>query len=713
MISAYDYSLVNNGQMAYTRPTLIKDDVNVIGNSALTLPRYSKLDGSYVSASSLRAYVSSQISDASGNFSSGSHPTIRATFSRPKNCSGLRLRFNSHTGDHPDRGLVRWYSAKGSLISESEIIAAGTDLYLYAEVSAFATVEVIFHSTSKPYRPVFVEYFGFVSLRAAETLKIIYDGRAPGAAENISLESESTWEKLTEASYITTAGGSDIPLCTERYSKLDGKTLNWDGEKTLSGWVSQEYSNAAGVFDVPPVLTVSFADGYYTATGVNLGSGWKLADIVGEVHIQWLRDGDEISSGDFYPDKTQYFCENVVDDFNGLVMTFKSTKSPHRPVILTLIELGKEEIYTTDQISSNETLSEISHLSEELSNNSLDFSLKGVTKTLRFQKQQGLSLWFDGEKQGVFYVQTGTQNSHVDYDVYAEDAVSLLDETWYGYLSDLGTGYHAWFDTRLADVVDCILQDTGVPYSVEESIADLNIRGYLPICTRREALQQVAFATGAIVDTFGSDVIRVIPRNETGEAVVIENGNILKLSVEALDDVSKVVLTVHDFVLESAETELFDSRLAEGTHSVTFNDPCVVTGSTNVLEEYVPTSINKAFVTPVDNSKNVVLTGHRQVDNQVRVEQVNPKFPAAKQNQNVIKIENAYFVHSGNAAEVLDRVYQYYLKRKKVTAEIVGIDIQPGDMVSLPLYDGSIYTGMVERVTSTYSSKAYREVVVR
>lgn len=710
MNPTYDYSLADNGRIPCSKASLIKDDSTVIGGGALVLPRYSKLDGRYNNASNLQAYISSQVSNSDGEFTGETYPTICAVFSHPKNCSGLRLRFNSHTKDHPTDGIVRWYSSKGVMISEKEIEVTGIDLYLYVEILNFTTVEIVFYSTNKPYRPVFVEHLGFISLRAGETLKIIYGGRAPGAADNISIESESTWEELTEETYITIAEGNNLPLCTARYSKLDGKTLNWDGTSPLCGWVSKEYSREDGFFEDAPILNISFADGYYTSTGVNLGSGWKTADIVSEVHIQWLRDGEEISSGDFYPDSMRYFCANAVDDYNGLILTFKATKSPYRPVILTLLELGMEETFTADQITNNETLSEISQLSEELSNNSLSFSLKGVS-TLRLQKTQELSVWFDGERQGVFYIKTGTQSSFIDYDVYAEDAISLLDESWYGLLSGAERG--AWFDERLEDMVGYILQGADVSYSVDASVADANVRGYLPICTRREALQQVAFATGAIVDTFGSNVIRIIARGTAKEPVIIKNDNILSLSEESLDDVSKIVLTAHDFVTDPNEVELFNALLDDGTHEVTFSEPSMVTRAVNASEKYEGITANMVTVTPVDPTQNVVLIGHKRVDNQIKVECANSKMPYAKRNQNVIKIESAYFVHAGNAAEILERVYQYYLKRKKVTAEVVGIDVQPGDVVSLPLYDGSIYTGMVERVTSTYSSKAYKEVVVR
>jgi hypothetical protein len=719
MISTYEYTVTGNGQLPYGQPSQIKDTDNHISSGALTLPHYAKLDGKYVNSDTVNAYVSSQISDGDGNFGDNS-PVITVTFARQKNCSGLRLRFNSWTGDYPAFATVKWMSKNGTVISQETIEISESEYYLYRDIEGFASVELTFLSTSKPYRPVFIEYIGFLSLRVYDAFKIVYDGRSPGASSNISISSASTWQEISNPSWITKDVGNNIALCTPRYSKLNGRTKNQNGYY-MAAWVSKEYSDGNGKFATPPVLTVSLADGYYTSTGVNISTGWATgggdSNRISRLSISWRRDGVEVASAEFTPTSRIYFCEKTVENFNSLVITFIETATPYRPVVLSLIELGCEETYTRDVISSNETVSEISQISEELSINSLDFSLKGISKDIRFQKKQELSIWFDGEKQGVFYVKTGKRSSRIDYDVYAEDAISLLDETWYGYTTESNDGYHAWFNNALSAVVYWILKGSGISYSIDDSLKKLNVFGYLPICTRREALQQVAFAVGAIVDTFGSNVIRIVARDETKEPIVVNEDYITSMSIEDLDDVSKVVLTAHNFVLDynsgNGQVELFNSQLPDGQNSITLNDPCVVFSSTNTQESYFNNAINLAFATPVDASQNVVLKGYKQVDNTVEISKINPKFPTAQQNQNVITIKNAYFVHSGNANEVLERIYQYYLKRKKVTVEIAGIDVNPGDMVTVPLYDGSLYTGMVERVTSTYSMRAFREVVIR
>lgn len=274
-------------------------------------------------------------------------------------------------------------------------------------------------------------------------------------------------------------------------------------------------------------------------------------------------------------------------------------------------------------------------------------------------------------------------------------------------------GYCGQINASLATVVGYILQDSGVAYYVDPSISNVVIRGFLPACTRREALQQAAFAAGAIVNTFGSNVVRLVPLEDTAEPVSVPESNIKSLSVEDLDDVSKVTLTVHNFVQEGDVTELFEGTLTAGTHSVVLDEPGIITSTENVSEVYTANAANMVYATPVNTNQPVVLKGYKVMDNTVEISKLNPQFPEAKQNQNVVSVDNAYFVHAGNADEVLQRVYQYYMKRKRVTAGLVGFDMAPGDRITLPLYDGTTYTGIVEQVTSTYSSRAYRQVVIR
>ena len=53
--------------------------------------------------------------------------------------------------------------------------------------------------------------------------------------------------------------------------------------------------------------------------------------------------------------------------------------------------------------------------------------------------------------------------------------------------------------------------DAAAYYDLAPSLAGIVIKGYLPVCTHREALQQVAFALGAVVSCARSDNIRIYP----------------------------------------------------------------------------------------------------------------------------------------------------------------------------------------------------------
>ena len=716
LTSTYEYAVSHSDAMTYSRDDDVKNAANQIGGGALLLPRYSKLDGQYANADWINGYVSAQISDGDGLFPEDSLPAVKAAFAREKSCSGLRIRFNSHSGDYPAGIKVRWTRLNGDLISEETIKPGGPDLYLYRDVAGFAVVEASFFSTSKPYRPVFVEYIGFLNLRVYDGFRIVYAGTAPGAIDTAVFSADSPRTESTMGT-LKTGEANRAALCLPDYAKLDGNYINYVSGANM-GYVSSQISGEDGSFETAPELycDLTSSGDKYISTGIHIIFNEVSGDYCNEIQVVWYDGSSILASDTFYPDAADYHCAKTVEDYTRVVIRGIKTSKSHRPMMVQQVEFGRDEVYTSEHISSNETLSEISQLSEELTNNSLDFSLKGVTSDIRFQKQQELSVWFDGVQQGVFYIKTGARSSRIDYDVYAEDAISLLDETWYGYLLD-NDGYHAWFNNDLGTVIYYILHDSGIPYYVEPSISSKNVEGYLPVCTRREALQQVAFAAGAIVDTFGSSTIRIVPRDETKDPIVVSDDYIMSLSVEDLDDVSKVVLTTHSFVLDynngNGQVELFNSQLPAGQNSVTFNEPCVVYSAENAAQSYFLNAINLAFVTPVDISQPVVLKGYKQVDNKTEISKLNPRFSEAKQNQNVIKIEDAYFVNTKNADEVLERVYQYYLKRKKVTAELVGVDVKPGDMLTLPLYDGTTYTGMVERVTSTYSSRAYREVVIR
>ena len=132
-----------------------------------------------------------------------------------------------------------------------------------------------------------------------------------------------------------------------------------------------------------------------------------------------------------------------------------------------------------------------------------------------------------------------------------------------------------------------------------------------------------------------------------------------------------------------------------------------------MAEKYSAAITNAAYATPLDASKECVLYGYDCTDNTSEVTKYNPKYEASGKTEfNVIQVQDAYFVHTGNAAAVLQRTYDYYQRRHKITAKTIDTDVSPGTRVTIDTYDGT-YTGNVERVSSRYSGSVFREIVVR
>ena len=98
--------------------------------------------------------------------------------------------------------------------------------------------------------------------------------------------------------------------------------------------------------------------------------------------------------------------------------------------------------------------------------------------------------WMDGDPMdmGTYYLQEAATDGNVT-DVTCTDLLGVIDGT--EYMGGL------WLDgITVGDLVSDIMASAGVSdlYELDADIARITLKGYLPICTHRAALQQVAFA---------------------------------------------------------------------------------------------------------------------------------------------------------------------------------------------------------------------------
>lgn len=89
-------------------------------------------------------------SDGSGDFATP--PVLTVEFSEAHTTDGLVLHFSRYTGDYATAIRVTWYTLADAVIRQDDYEPDGTDYEIAVTVADFGKIEIIFYSTSRPYR---------------------------------------------------------------------------------------------------------------------------------------------------------------------------------------------------------------------------------------------------------------------------------------------------------------------------------------------------------------------------------------------------------------------------------------------------------------------------------------------------------------------------------------------------------------------------------
>ncbi len=101
-------------------------------------------------------------------------------------------------------------------------------------------------------------------------------------------------------------------------------------------------------------------------------------------------------------------------------------------------------------------------------------------------------------------------------------------------------------------------------YAIADSLKSVTVRGYLAIQTHRAALQQVAFAIGAVVDCSRSDCINITPQRLRTKTVPVSRKVVgHEQTQDAL--VTGVEVFTHSYALGDRSGELFKESRQPGT----------------------------------------------------------------------------------------------------------------------------------------------------
>lgn len=512
----------------------------------------------------------------------------------------------------------------------------------------------------------------------------------------------------------------------KKWATLEGEGFLLDGNSLLlperiedefMGIWSQYLSDANGVLPEPVVLYRQFSQPH-TSGGISFIFSEATEDWCSDLTIEWFdQNGEQMDLKSFAPDRGKYFCQNQVENYYGLKITFRKTNKPYHFLKVTGIRYGVSLDIFGDMLVSCSILEEVDPISAELSVNTMkcsfyaqngEFNLLDLTGAyVLFQQRQGVTVTgiINGEEKpmGAFYLDKPTVNQNI-VSMECIDLVGVIGDTEY-----LG-GYWANGIT-VKDLVDDIMQSAGIAprfYEISADLEDVRIRGYLPISSHRQALQQVAFAVGAIVDCSRSEKIKIRKISAVNKKTIPLDRKIVGHTQENAALVTGVEVYSHYYTKAREDTELLSETRTAGKHLIKFSKPAAdisVSGAT-LLES----GVNYAQIL-VKQSGMVTVTGYCYEDNTVLTGSVHIGELPSNAKANVKIIENCTL--EANGQELAQRIYDHYQNRITDTGSIILDKEEVGDIVELVGNNEKNLVGALEQNSIDLTGGFIGKVVIR
>lgn len=283
---------------------------------------------------------------------------------------------------------------------------------------------------------------------------------------------------------------------------------------------------------------------------------------------------------------------------------------------------------------------------------------------------------------GRYYFDSYKQTGKDKYTLYGLSVIGILaNQKHYGGM---------YTNATVSDVIADILQ--GFPYTIDASIVNNTITGYLPIASKRDNLQQVLFAVGATISNNAQGVLQIYAMSDVVTSTIDKSKCFLDGNVQLSDPVTGVQLTEHNYFKSSETTTLFEDGIY-GTETIEFSEP------------YHSLSISGATITAsgvnyatISGNGSAVLTG-KKYTHVARV-----VFAANSQNGNVKSVNNAYLANPAVAQSLADRVFAYLRNNVTISQDITFTQERAGDVVKvIDPYTEQLVTACTKELDITLS----------
>lgn len=465
------------------------------------------------------------------------------------------------------------------------------------------------------------------------------------------------------------------------------------------GLFSRQMSGEDGTFATPITLVLTLS-ALYSSVGITLefdpyGPTWCC-----DLQIQWWRAGALIQTQNFQPDSWQYFCNAEVRSFDMVTITFRKMSAGYRYLKLQSVIYGITRVFDSESMFNVDLFQDTDLLSNTVSVNTLDFELRNKSDVnFLFQRKQLLRATFGAELLGVYYISTHEKIGANRYDIHAVDLVGLAEMA-----SDHKGGIYDGI--RAEDLAAEILGDS-IPWVMDDDLKDELLYGHLPNASRRDNLQQMAFALCAMVCTGHRTYIEITRQSREQLKGAFdglkgyENGSIASDTL-----ITAVSVTAHSYIAATERTTLYEDNL-DGTENLSFSAPVCdlqIEGGT-ILEA----NANYAIIQGTGGA--VVLTGRQYTHNKRVYTKENP-LKNANDVENPISYADMTLVSPHNVQTVLDACYAYNLRLDVIKSKVLTTTERPGDYVEILTDDDGVKKGHLISLDYAATTKLAADAVI-
>ena len=501
---------------------------------------------------------------------------------------------------------------------------------------------------------------------------------------------------------------------------IDNPRLLYTGEGLALSTTTQ--SNADGIFS-PPIQITANIGSVVDFSGISIDTDCVITN----AKISTYKADELIDEKEFTNTDSANYFRTDSKEISKVVIQINSISTPNRFLDIFNINFGRVFVFGKDSIKEPKMINQFSVSGRELPIDSLEFTLFNIPDDLVFDNNQRLNVINDnGVIQYTFYVNSWEYDENKEkVKITYNDVVSLLEDKYPGmvndnvYYYDEDSGaykaaepsyshYQYCIKETVAEIVNDILDGTGVTCDFDKEIGDTKVKGAIPVTSRRNALVYVANATGY---KFIKQPNLKLVKLSSEPLMCFDETNIFKGTQKTTFKKPCKSVTINKFKYfceaeEYAKTVYYEDMIS-GEYTINLNEATHPYLIYPLLFHVEDKRVNKIY------SNKVHFKSFRDGNVEIRVltyEQKNKGFVYkeinhAKLYPNYSDVTIDSFTLMGDHKKRLNELLEYYSKTEEISAKVLWLNPKIGAMVN---FEGK--NKIVRKISTNFTDAVEIEV---